>query len=171
MARLYYETFASPIGTLYCITSESHLCYLQPVESTIHLKYLQQFQREMGEICEKTTSLSLKLQYQLSEYFNQQRQTFSIPIQRIGTPFQKEVWQALTTIEYGQTISYKEMAQKVHRPKAYQAVGTAIGKNPILILQPCHRVISLNGSIGGFSAGIERKTHLLTLESTSLRSD
>lgn len=165
MDRLYYETFASPIGTLCSVVSEQYLYYLQPVDYAKNSTYLQRLQRELGEIHRQTTPLSLKLQNQLNDYFKKQQKTFTIPLKPIGTDFQQQVWHALTMIDYGQTASYKEIAQLSGYPKAYQAVGSAIGKNPILILQPCHRILPMNGTLGGFSAGRERKIHLLKLES------
>lgn len=81
-----------------------------------------------------------------------------------GTDFQKSVWKALLKIPYGKTSSYKEIAKIIGRPKANQAVGTAIGKNPFLIIIPCHRVIKSDGSLGGFAYGKEIKKALLRIE-------
>lgn len=81
-----------------------------------------------------------------------------------GTDFQKSVWQALLKISYGKTSSYKEIANAIGKPKATQAVGTAIGKNPFLIIIPCHRVIKTDGSLGGFAYGKEIKKTLLEIE-------
>ncbi|WP_311481805.1 methylated-DNA--[protein]-cysteine S-methyltransferase [uncultured Anaerococcus sp.] len=81
-----------------------------------------------------------------------------------GSHFQKSVWQALLKIPYGETSSYKEIAKTIGRPKASQAVGTAVGKNPFLIIIPCHRVIKSDGSLGGFAYGKEIKKALLEIE-------
>lgn len=81
-----------------------------------------------------------------------------------GTVFQREVWSALRTIPYGQCVSYSEVAKKIGRPNSVRAVANAIGRNPCLIFTPCHRVIRSDGSIGGFSAGIDLKHKLLELE-------
>lgn len=81
-----------------------------------------------------------------------------------GTSFQKSIWQALLKIPYGETCSYKDIAKMIGRPKAIQAVGTAVGKNPFLIIVPCHRVIKSNGSIGGFAYGRKIKEKLLKIE-------
>mgnify|MGYP001944944994 FL=1 len=97
-------------------------------------------------------------------YFTENRQSFDFPIDLHGTPFQKEVWQALQTIPYGETATYSEIAEKVGRPKAVRAVGSAIGKNPLLIVIPCHRVIRKNGDLSGFREGIDLKKKLLQLE-------
>lgn len=81
-----------------------------------------------------------------------------------GTIFQREVWQALRTIPYGQTVSYAQIAEKIGRPKAVRAVGNAIGRNPLSIVIPCHRVITTAGTIGGYSGGLAMKRDLHQLE-------
>ena len=82
----------------------------------------------------------------------------------IGTDFQIQVWQALAQIPYGQTISYTDIAKKIKNPKAVRAVGSANGKNPLAIIVPCHRVISADGTLGGYAGGLKIKTALLNLE-------
>ncbi len=101
---------------------------------------------------------------QLKEYFLGQRQSFDLSMAPVGTPFQIKVWQALREIPYGVTITYGELAERVGSPKGYRAVGNANGKNPLVILQPCHRVVAAAGKLGGFSAGIHRKKFLLRME-------
>ena len=101
---------------------------------------------------------------QLKEYFNGERREFSIPLAANGTEFQNKVWQALTTIPYGETWCYKDLAIAVGNPKASQAVGGANGKNPISIIVPCHRVIGKNGSLTGYAGGLDIKDALLKLE-------
>ncbi|MDG1016765.1 MAG: methylated-DNA--[protein]-cysteine S-methyltransferase [Woeseiaceae bacterium] len=102
---------------------------------------------------------------QLEQYFNGQRQSFSISTHMVGTKFQMKVIKELTQIPYGKTCSYAELAVRVGHPRAYRAVGSANGKNPLPIIYPCHRVIASNGSLGGYSGGLRIKTALLTLES------
>ena len=103
---------------------------------------------------------------QLLEYFEGKRTNFDHLelLDPKGTDFQKSVWQALLKIPYGKTSSYKEIAKAIGRPRATQAVGTAIGKNPFLIIIPCHRVIKADGSLGGFAYGSEVKSKLLKIE-------
>lgn len=103
---------------------------------------------------------------QLLEYFEGKRTSFNHIdlLEAKGTAFQKSVWQALLKIPYGKTSSYKEIAKTIGKPKACQAVGTAIGKNPFLIIVPCHRVIKSDGSLGGFAYGEEIKKALLKIE-------
>lgn len=101
---------------------------------------------------------------QLTEYFNGQRQQFSLPMAFQGTDFQQRVWQALTTIPYGETWHYQQLADAIENPKACRAVGTANGKNSLSIIVPCHRVITKNGDLGGYAGGSDIKQKLLDLE-------
>ncbi|EJN6826575.1 methylated-DNA--[protein]-cysteine S-methyltransferase [Vibrio cidicii] len=106
---------------------------------------------------------------QLNEYFSGKRTQFDLPIAAKGTAFQMQVWQALTTIPYGETWSYQELANAIGNPKAVRAVGLANGKNPVSIVVPCHRVIGKNGKLTGYAGGIERKRWLLERESNQGR--
>ncbi len=102
---------------------------------------------------------------QVQAYLNGERKDFDLPLSMQGTAFQREVWSELRRIPYGQTISYSELANRVKRPKACRAVGSANGKNPLSLIIPCHRVIAANASLGGYSGGLDRKRWLLHLES------
>lgn len=101
---------------------------------------------------------------QLMEYLHGERRTFELPLVLRGTPFQRAVWQALGLIPYGSTASYTDIAQATGNRKAVRAVGGAVGANPLLIVVPCHRVIGKDGSLTGFSSGMELKEYLLALE-------
>lgn len=101
---------------------------------------------------------------ELMEYFMGNRKNFDIPFEIIGTKFQKMVWNELCNIPFGETRTYKEIAEKIGKPKAMRAVGGANNKNPIMIIIPCHRVIGSNGSLTGYSGGIEIKKALLEIE-------
>ncbi len=101
---------------------------------------------------------------QLDEYFAGARTDFDLTVRLDGTPFQVEVWEQLRAIPYGETISYGELARRVHRPEAARAVGSANGQNPVAIVVPCHRVIGADGSLTGFGGGLEWKQRLLDLE-------
>lgn len=102
---------------------------------------------------------------ELEMYFAGKLKEFTVPISLKGTDFRKRCWEALRTIPYGETISYKALAEKVASPKAYRAVGGANHHNPIVIIVPCHRVIGADGGLTGFGGGIEKKRRLLELES------
>jgi O-6-methylguanine DNA methyltransferase len=105
-----------------------------------------------------------KFDTQLDEYFSGKRQRIEIATKFSGTPFQEDVWIELLRIPYGSTMTYSEIAAKIGNPKAVRAVGTAIGRNPLPILIPCHRVVARN-SLGGFAYGLQVKQTLLTIES------
>jgi len=106
---------------------------------------------------------------QLAEYFAGKRQSFELPMEPEGTPFQRDVWKELEAIPHGATLTYSELAQRVGRPKAARAVGAAVGRNPLSILIPCHRVVGQNGSLTGYAGGLDRKSALLELEARALR--
>jgi methylated-DNA-[protein]-cysteine S-methyltransferase len=106
---------------------------------------------------------------QLDAYFAGRLRRFELPLAPEGTPFQREVWSALTTIPYGETVSYGELARQVGRPNACRAVGAANGRNPIPIIIPCHRVIGADGSLTGFGGGLPIKQRLLLLEAVERR--
>ncbi|MFB1082736.1 methylated-DNA--[protein]-cysteine S-methyltransferase [Jeotgalibacillus sp. JSM ZJ347] len=101
-------------------------------------------------------------------YFTGEKKAFDMPIDPKGTPFQQKVWEALLEIPYGETRTYADIAARVGRPKAFRAVGTAIGANPILVVVPCHRVIAKDGGLGGFSAGLDVKRALHQVEGIQL---
>ncbi|MAS87279.1 MAG: hypothetical protein CMH30_04795 [Micavibrio sp.] len=105
---------------------------------------------------------------QLQEYFSGQRQVFDLPLSPEGTAFQQQVWKALQTIKFGKVLSYKALAKKVKNEKAFRAVGSANGKNPLPVIIPCHRVIAADGTIGGYSGGLAIKRILLDLEGAKL---
>jgi methylated-DNA-[protein]-cysteine S-methyltransferase len=101
---------------------------------------------------------------QLRLYFAGELETFDLPLELIGTEFQKKVWSTLVTIPYGETRSYSEIAAQIDAPRAVRAVGAANGRNPIPIIVPCHRVIGASGNLVGFGGGLEWKRMLLDLE-------
>jgi methylated-DNA-[protein]-cysteine S-methyltransferase len=101
---------------------------------------------------------------QLDDYFAGDRTLFDVAQQVSGTPFQKRVWAELSTIGFGETRTYQQIADAIGAPKAVRAVANAIGRNPLSIIVPCHRVIGSNGSLTGFAGGVESKRALLKLE-------
>lgn len=149
----YYET---PAGRLGIIVAEEGICRIS----------FGAYDEEGVE--EKETELHREAKRQLDEYFSGTRREFDLPLQiRKGTEFQRKVWSALQTIPYGETRTYKEIAEQVGSPKGCRAVGMANRKNPLPIVIPCHRVIGANGSMVGFMGGekrIELKEQLLSVE-------
>lgn len=136
--------------SLYLVATETHLINIQ-------------FTQPQKALLQTTELLSMAT-IQLDEYFQGKRTTFSLPFKLTGTPFQLAVWKELQNIPYGQTTSYKEIAQKINKPKACRAVGMANNKNPLPIIIPCHRVIGSNGKLIGYAGGLKLKNHLLELE-------
>ena len=127
------------------------------------IKIMQEFTQPQKALLQTTELLSMAT-IQLDEYFQGKRTTFSLPFKLTGTPFQLAVWKELQNIPYGQTTSYKEIAQKINKPKACRAVGMANNKNPLPIIIPCHRVIGSNGKLIGYAGGLKLKNYLLELE-------
>ena len=136
--------------SLYLVATETH---------SINIQFTQPQKALL-----QTTELLSMATIQLDEYFQGKRTTFSLPFKLTGTPFQLAVWKELQNIPYGKTTSYKEIAQKINKPKAYRAVGMANNKNPLPIIIPCHRVIGSNGKLIGYAGGLKLKNYLLELE-------
>lgn len=118
---------------------------------------------------EETTPLLREAARQLSEYFSGRRKAFTFPLSLRGTPFQRNTWNALRMIPYGETRSYRQIAGLIGAPKASRAVGQANHRNPVMIVVPCHRVIAADGSLGGYGGGLSVKRFLLGLEWNSSR--
>ena len=112
-------------------------------------------------------SILLKTKKQLEQYFAGKRTSFDVALDLVGTEFQVKAWRALCRIPFGKTISYGQQASNIKKPKAFRAVGSANGKNPIPIIVPCHRVVASDGSLGGYSLGLKMKKQLLALEGVS----
>lgn len=121
-------------------------------------------EEDFGEFELKDTELLNQTTKQLDEYFERKRKKFELPLNPNGTDFMKKVWKALEEIPYGETKSYKQIAEQIENPKASRAVGMANNKNPIPIIIPCHRVIGTNGNLVGYALGLEMKRRLLELE-------
>ncbi|WP_312088699.1 methylated-DNA--[protein]-cysteine S-methyltransferase [Megamonas funiformis] len=136
--------------SLYLVVTETHLINIQ-------------FTQPQKALLQTTELLSMAT-IQLDEYFQGKRTIFSLPFKLTGTPFQLAVWKELQNIPYGKTTSYKEIAQKINKPKACRAVGMANNKNPLPIIIPCHRVIGSNGKLIGYAGGLNLKNYLLELE-------
>ena len=112
------------------------------------------------------TSLSNEVYAQLQAYFAGRRTAFSLPYKFSGTEFQQQVWAQIAKIPYGQTVTYKDIAQAIGKPRAFQATGRSVGANPLAIIIPCHRVIGSSGDLTGYAFGLEMKKSLLKLESS-----
>ena len=105
---------------------------------------------------------------ELSQFFSGHRHDFSVPVKPRGTAFQLSVWRELQTIKWGVTCSYRDIAKRLGKPKGSRAVGGAVGRNPIPIFIPCHRIVGASGSLTGFSGGLQNKKRLLECEGRPL---
>ena len=152
--KFYYK---SPIGILEIELENDTIQRLRVVESC--LKFSER------------TGYFVEIVKQLDEYFAGKRTKFELNISPRGTEFQKKVWAELLKIPHGKTKSYQEIAEAVGKPNAQRAVGSACNKNPILLIIPCHRVISKTGKLTGFACGVDRKEQLLKLETNQCFQD
>lgn len=152
-----YIEHPSPLGTLLLAASERGLCGLYFEEH----KYFEgpgHWSRD-----EQNPHLQNAM-HQLDDYFDGRRNAFDLALDLRGTIFQQAVWDALQALPYGATTTYQAIAQRVANPRAIRAAGTAIGRNPVSIIVPCHRVVGVTGALSGYAGGIERKRYLLALE-------
>ena len=160
----YFKTMPSPVGTLTLVASDKGLCAIlweNDDPERVRMGLLQE-DKDHPMLCEA--------ERQLQDYFVGKLERFTVPLDfDRGTDFQKKVWQALTTIPFGETRSYAQIAGQIGHPKAVRAVGAANGKNPISIIAPCHRVIGSNGSLVGYGGGQPRKRWLLDHEQRGLQ--
>ena len=163
--KIFFNYISSPIGEIIFCYFEDKLTLLEFVDRKMletELNFLKD--KLKGFFVYKKSKFSDKISKQINEYFNNTRTSFSIKLNTFGTEFQKNVWNELTKIPYGKTISYKEQATNINKPLAVRAVASANGKNMIGIIIPCHRVIASNGKMAGYGGGIERKKYLIDLE-------
>ena len=157
--RYFSAHFDSPVGRLRLIASDAGLAAILWENDNPRRVRLSDTLEQPGHPVLKATAR------QLHEYFAGQRRVFDLPLDFVGTDFQRKVWAALLRIPYGETRSYSSIARQIGLPAAVRAVGAANGKNPISIVAPCHRVIGASGELTGFAGGLEVKAKLLALES------
>jgi methylated-DNA-[protein]-cysteine S-methyltransferase len=155
---LAYKTIDSPVGKLKLVASDKGL-----------VAVLWQNERPNRVLLDELVEdgrhpVLVSTERQLGEYFAGKRKAFSVALHMRGTPFQRNVWEALLAIPFGETRSYGQLAKQLGNPRATRAVGAANGRNPISIIVPCHRVIGSSGKLTGFAGGLETKAHLLSLE-------
>jgi methylated-DNA-[protein]-cysteine S-methyltransferase len=146
----YYDTLDTPIGTLFLVFHKNSLIKLAFVKPDMDIgKY----------------KAPLSFIKELQEYFEKGRDEFTQKIEFVsGTEFDRMVWLALKDVPYGETRTYKWLAEKIGKPNASRAVGQSLSRNPLPIILPCHRIIESDGSIGGYSAGVNIKRRLLEME-------
>lgn len=154
----FFHSFDSPIGTILIATDGAHITQAH-IEgdhyfTSIPLDWHQAPDHPLLNMAGN----------QLAAYFSKKNKEFTLPLLPEGSVFQQTVWKALQEIPYGTTVNYNQIAKMIDHPKAARAVGSAIGRNPICIFIPCHRVLTSSGKLGGFVAGEERKKQLLQME-------
>ena len=148
----------SPVGKLRLVASEKGLVAID-VRNNAKQKATAKNQ--------SAQAILIETKKQLGQYFAGKRTSFDVALDLVGTEFQVKAWRALCRIPFGKTISYGQQAANIEKPKAFRAVGSANGKNPIPIIVPCHRVVASDGSLGGYSLGLKMKKQLLALEGVS----
>lgn len=159
----------TPLGPMLCIADNHGLHLLEFVERRGLEREIDRLRQKLKiAIIPGKTAITEQIEKELSDYFNGTNLTFKTPLHLLGTPFQKQVWHALTQIPPGTTRSYLEQAKSLNKPEAVRAVANANGANQLAIIIPCHRVINTNGELGGYGGGISRKQWLLEHERKSL---
>ena len=149
---------SSPVGKLTLVASSKGLVAIDVCNNTKQVVTTKDASAQ---------EILIKTKKQLEQYFAGKRTSFDVALDLVGTEFQVQAWRALRRIPFGKTISYGQQASNIKKPKAFRAVGSANGKNPIPIIVPCHRVVASDGSLGGYSLGLKMKIQLLALEGVS----
>jgi methylated-DNA-[protein]-cysteine S-methyltransferase len=160
--RYVYKWMNSPVGKLRLVASGDGLAAIL-WENDCPRRVRLNLEAE-----DKNHSVLLQAERQLTEYFGGSRKEFTLKLDFGGTAFQRSVWSALLTIPFGETRSYREIADQIGNPKATRAVGAANGRNPISIVAPCHRVIGSTGKLTGFAGGLTAKAYLLAMEAAKI---
>jgi methylated-DNA-[protein]-cysteine S-methyltransferase len=169
--RLDLDRLATPIGEALIVTDENgHLRALEWADYEERMARL--LRRHYGSLAPQSGSAPGDIKRRLQRYFAGDIGCLSaIAWRTAGTPFQRQVWKALTTIRPGKTLSYAALATKLGRPDAVRAVGLANGANPVSVVVPCHRVIGSDGSLTGYGGGLHRKRWLLAHEGVKVSDD
>jgi len=158
MKPLYYDRFDSPIGPLTVATDDHGVQHILFAENRHDARGRQGWQHDPRH------PMVAEARRQLLDYLSGKRRDFDLPLRPQGTDFQRQVWQTLADIPFGETWTYAQLAGRIGKPTAMRAVGAANGRNPLPIVLPCHRVIGADGSLTGFGGGLPTKLALLRLE-------
>ncbi len=162
-SRIYCASFEAPIGVIYMASTDKGLCKIalpKDGKSSFFSWIKDNFAPDGIVDDRKKNSNAIR---QLNEYFIGKRTKFDLDIDLIGTTFQQRVWSELTRIPYGTIVTYKQISRRLHT-QGFRAVGSTVGKNPVPIIIPCHRVIGSNSKLVGYAGGIRLKEYLLRLE-------
>ena len=155
----YYDRFKSPQGGMLLVASDDGLAGIYFDRQKHHPKLASEWKQNRGHKVLRQT------RRELEEYFSGKRKRFEVALDPEGTPFQRAVWKAISTVGFGKTISYGELARRAGHPGSARAAGAATGRNPIGIIVPCHRIVGSDGDLTGYAGGLARKCALLELES------
>jgi methylated-DNA-[protein]-cysteine S-methyltransferase len=155
-----YDFYDGPQGRMLLVAEDEGLC-------GVHFDGQKYFPRIEGRH-DTRHALLRQAKRELAEYFGGERKRFGLALAPVGTPFQLSVWRAISTVAFGETLTYGELARRAGCPGSARAAGAATGRNPIGIIVPCHRIVGSNGSLTGYAGGLERKRALLALESGRL---
>ena len=165
MNKVSIQYFNTPVGEMILGSYEDKLCMADWRYRKTRESVDRRVQKGLNAtFVENESSVLTLAKEELEAYFLGLRKTFDIPLLLVGTDFQKSVWQGLTQIPYGTTISYGELAQSIEHNKAVRAVASAVGANAISIFIPCHRIIGADGSLTGYAGGLDVKRELLEIE-------
>ncbi len=163
--RIHISYYKTKIGELILGSFNGKLCLLdyrnRNNRSTID-KRIMRFLK--ADFVEMEDDIIRQTKQQIDEYLAGERNQFDLPILTVGTKFQKQVWQELLNIDYGETISYLDLATRINKSKAVRAVASAVGANAISLVIPCHRIIQTSGGLGGYAGGLTAKKKLLEIE-------
>ena len=166
----YYDVIESELGPLFVGGSAAgvhRIDFLRDGRDERH--FVECLARESGEAPVRDETAAATAAGQLCEYFAGTRERFDLSLAPAGTPFRQQVWRLLLEIPHGQTATYGEIANRLGTPDAARAVGGAVGRNPLAVVIPCHRVVGTNGALTGYAGGLDRKRWLLNHEATALR--
>jgi O-6-methylguanine DNA methyltransferase len=166
---IFMDEIESPIGVLTICCLDEGLCHItfgNIKETEIEIRTWAK-KHKLPTGFERDSDKTLAAREQLQAYFEGKRTSFDVPLALRGTPFQVKVWEALLTIPFGETRTYKEVAELIGNPKAVRAVGGANNQIPVPVIVPCHRVIGSNGALVGYGGGLDKKVNLLELEQNS----
>ena len=153
-----------PIGTFRIASTQQGLAYVELPHASGHGLDGWLRRRAPDARCEEGDEPNRSAAAQILEYLVGKRTEFDLPLDLRGTPFQRQVWEKLLEIPYGETRSYQEIARAIGRPHATRAVGNANGANPVSLVVPCHRVVASGGKLGGYAGGLSLKARLLAME-------
>jgi len=168
MRHFIWSSFTSQIGVVYIASTEKGVCKVSiPGQTKKEFMSWMEHHADGGTITESKRKHKVVVD-QLNRYFNRKLVKFNVRLDLVGTDFQRSVWKELRKIRYGTSISYKDLAKRIGKPKGAQSVGRANGANPLPIIIPCHRVIGSDSRLVGYAAGIKTKEFLLRLEGALL---